>query len=167
MPAPCSELNVWHSMESAGFCCRGLSVHTMYSSSCMGWFWAPALSVASRPHFITVQPVPGRFLSGQYTSTESCQCKCESGITTIMNADAWHRRVCFSPRSCLGVSESAKVLIVCGNPLQLEVWSLTRYNTSQNFLLKKFLKENAVSRNLSSRILRCILQIAFFSPLVA
>ncbi|CAK9066156.1 unnamed protein product [Durusdinium trenchii] len=36
------------------------------------------------------------------------------------------------------------------------VWSLTRYNTSQNFLLKKFLKENAVSRNLSSRILRYV-----------
>lgn len=34
------------------------------------------------------------------------------------------------------------------------VWSLTRYNTSQNFLLKKFLKENSVSRNLSTRILR-------------
>lgn len=36
------------------------------------------------------------------------------------------------------------------------VWSLTRYNTSQNFLLKKFLKENSVSRNLSSRILRYV-----------
>lgn len=35
-----------------------------------------------------------------------------------------------------------------------QVWSLTRYNTSQNFLLKKFLKENSVSRNLSTRILR-------------
>jgi len=36
------------------------------------------------------------------------------------------------------------------------VWSLTRYNTSQNFLLKKFLKENSVSRNLSTRILRYV-----------
>ncbi|CAJ1410481.1 unnamed protein product [Effrenium voratum] len=36
------------------------------------------------------------------------------------------------------------------------VWGLTRYNTTQMFLLKKFLTEHGVSRQLSSRILRYV-----------